>query len=126
MNKKTFKIIQIITAMVLGVTVAVSVNLGNYLLATAAILAAFGFLYVLKSKVKEVLADERDYQIAGKASRMAITIYVVVLTPIGVAMMALSKTHPQFEYTASVLLYSVCGLMLLNAALFKIYNRHGE
>jgi len=72
------------------------------------------------------MEDERDYQIAGKAARIAITIYSITTSIIGATMMALAKTQPSFIIPSYMLLYSTCALILLYSILFKIFSKYGD
>jgi len=126
MSKKTFLIYKVITAILLAMTVSISVNSGNYIFPAVAVVAAVSFLYGVKTKVKEVLADERDYKVAGQAARLSLTVYSILMVAIGFIALSLKKVHPEFEYLSYTLLYSVCALMILNAVLFKIYSRYGD
>ncbi|MDD5290772.1 MAG: DUF2178 domain-containing protein [Patescibacteria group bacterium] len=126
MSKKAFLVVRIITVITLSILVGVSINLGNYVLPVVAIITASFLLYFFKGKVKEVMADERDYEIAGRAGRNAMTIYSLIMAIIGTVLMALSKTYPELESPALIVLYSVCFLVLLYSILFKIYSRYGK
>jgi len=126
MSKRTFFITKIITVITLAILVSASVNLGNYILPVVAIITASCLLYFCKGKVKEVVADERDYEIAGRAGKNAMTIYSLVMAITGTVLMALSKTYPELESLALIMVYSVCFLVFLYAILFKIYSRYGK
>lgn len=126
MTKKTFLVIKILTVMILSILTGVSVNLGNYILPIVALAAAGSFIYILSKRVKEVMADERDYKIAGQAARLAITIYSITMVIIGLWTLNLAKTQPDFEFASYAILYSTCALMILNAVLFKIYQKYGD
>lgn len=126
MSKRAFLIVRIITVITLSILVGVSINLGNYVLPVVAIITASLLLYFFKGKVKEVMADERDYEIAGRAGRNAMAVYSLVMAIAGTVLMALSKTYPGLECPALIILYSVCSLVFLYAILFKIYSRYGK
>ena len=121
MSQKTFLIIRIITAMALAIVVSVFITQGNWYLPVTAVLAAFVFLLLTKKKVKGVIADERDYKIAGKASYMAMTIYTILAVIAGLIIFAKSKENESLMLISNILLYSVCLLMILYSVLFKIY-----
>ena len=72
-----------------------------------------------RQRVKEVLADERDYNIAGTAARYSITIFAVIMMVGIFAMMALKDKNPEFANIASLLAYLTCALMFINALVFR-------
>ena len=125
MSQKRYLTCKLLTVMVLAVIVGAAVNLGHYFLPLLAMVAAWGFLYGLKGKVKAVLADERDYLTAGKAARISLTAYALTMSLIGVVLMALSQSEPSLELPALLIVYPLCGLIVLNAVLFKIYDKRG-
>lgn len=126
MTKKAFSVYKIAAVIVVAVSVSVSVNYGNWYLPLAFLITAWVFLYALRSKVKEVIADERDYRIAGSASVLAMRIYAVVSVVAGLVLYITEKNNAALFIVGSVLLYSAGFLMLLYAALFKIYERKNE
>ena len=126
MSKKTFLICKILTVIILGAVVGFLVDLGHWPLPVVCTLAAFGFLWVCQKRVKGVIADERDYKIAGQAARAAFTIYSMVMVIIGLIVVSLSKSIPEYELPAHIILYSVCALVLLYAVLFAVYKRRGD
>lgn len=126
MNKKTFFIIRMATTAFLAAIVAVSVNYGNWYLPVSAIIAAFILLYFTKTKVKGVVADERDYKIAGQASYLAMTSYTVVATITGLIVYISGRDNPVMFAVGNVLLYSVLFLMFTYSILFRIYVKRGR
>jgi uncharacterized membrane protein len=123
MTKKTFSICRVFIAMILAVLVTLSVSFGNWYLPVIAFVAAWIALYILRSKIKEVIADERDYMINGKASAMAMKIYIFISVIIGLVFYASSKEKDVLFAIGNTLVYSACFLMVLDAFLFKIYEQ---
>jgi len=118
MTSKQFNLVKIIVVMVLAAPVSESVLMNNYWLASGAVVVAFLALIIAKRQVKEIMADERDYKIAGDAARYAITAYTVL----SVAMMFLSLSQKSqdsaYATVAFTLAYGVCALMLLYSLIF--------
>lgn len=112
--------------MTLGIIISLSVNYGNWYLPVIAIIAAFAFLFTLKAKVKEVIADERDYKIGGKASQTAMTIYTLLSVIFGIILYIAGRGNEALFAAGNVLLYSACFLMLLYSFLFRIYIKKDE
>ena len=78
---------------------------------------------ILRGKVKEVMADERDYMIVGKASSHAMKIYLLLSVIIGMILYSIGEKEGILFSIATTLLYSACFIMFLYAILFKIYER---
>lgn len=123
MSKKTFTIYKIITVIVVSFVTSVSVNSGNWYLPIAFFVTAWVFLFVLRKKVKEVITDERDYRLAGKASMHAMTTYNVLAVISGLILYISEKDNAVLFSVGSTLLYSACALMIIYSILFKIYER---
>lgn len=126
MTKKTFLIYKIIAIIILAVAINVSVHYGNWYLPAAFLVAALVLLYVLRGRVKEVIADERDYKISGKASGLAMRIYAILSVIIGLILYIAEKDNDVLFTIGSVLLYSAAFLMILYVILFKIYEKKDE
>ncbi len=123
MTKKAFSIYKIIAVIIVTIIVSVSINYGNWYLPVISIMASWLFLYTLRRRVKEVIADERDYIIAGKASGLAMKIYISFSVIIGLILYSTGKENEILFNIATTLLYSACFLMIFYAVLFKIYER---
>ncbi|MFA5075957.1 MAG: DUF2178 domain-containing protein [Patescibacteria group bacterium] len=122
MTKKKFKIIQVSLTMTLAIIIGQSIIRGDYILPIICFVAAVSLIYVLKKRVTEVLADERDLQVAGQAARVAIAVYSLLLALVSIVAIALSKTHPELLVPGYFASYSVCVLLILNVVLYQIYN----
>jgi len=123
MTKKAFSIYRIIAVIIVTIIVSISINYGNWYLPVISIMASWLFLYTLRRKVKEVIADERDYIIAGKASGLAMKIYISFSVIIGMILYSTGKENEILFNIATTLLYSACFLMIFYAVLFKIYEK---
>ncbi len=126
MTKKLFLVYKLVAVTVVAIVVSVSVNYGNWYLPVIFLITAWISLYALRNRVKEVITDERDYKIAGKASMWAMTIYVSFSVIAGLILYIAEKENEVLFAIGSTLLYSVCFLMLLYSVLFKIYERRNE
>lgn len=118
-----FSVYRVVIAIILAMIVSLSVSYGNWYLPIIAFAAAWISLFTLKNRVKEVIADERDYLIAGKASMMAMKIYIFISVTAGLVLYVLGRGNDVLFISANVLIYSACVLMVLEAFLFKIYER---
>jgi len=126
MSKKLFLIYKLGAVIVVAVAVSASLNYGNWYLPVIFLIAAWGSLYLLSGRVKEVMADERDYKIAGRAAGWAIKVYTMLSAIVGLIFYIAERENKILFTAGSVLLYSACFLMLLYAVLFKIYARRNQ
>ena len=123
MPKKTFSIYKIIAIIIVTIIVGISINFGNWYLPVIAIIASWLFLYSSRKRVKEVIADERDYIIAGKASALAMNTYLMLSSIIGIILYSVGRESAVLFNIALTLLYSACFLMVLYVVLFKMYEK---
>jgi uncharacterized membrane protein len=123
MTKRAFSIYRIISVAIVSVVVSVSINLGNWYFPVIVVVVSWIFLSTIRGRVKEVIADERDYMIAGKASSYTMKIYILVSVVVGMIFYVISGRGGIMFGMATTLLYSACFLMLLYAILFKVYER---
>jgi len=124
MTLKQYNFVRIVVAMFLAALVGQAVILNNFYLAGAAVLIAIGLIILTKRRVKEVIADERDYEIAGKAARWSLTIFSAIGSIAVLVLMSLRQKDPVFEAIGAVLAYSICALLLLNSLIFGYLNRY--
>lgn len=127
MTYNQFKRIRIVMAAVVAMIVSFAINLQSWIFATIAILLAILLsmivIFSAKKQVKDVLADERDFYIAGKAARYALSVFCVLGAILSFYFMIISKDI-NAEAIGSVLAYSVCGLMLLNSVIVIYFQRN--
>lgn len=128
MTKKQYMICRLAIIVLLSFLISLSISLNNYYLPLVFTATAVAGLHYCRKQLKtgEVIADERDYQVAGKAARYAISIYSL-LGVIGVfVLMAISHKNEMLYILSQYLAFSICFLMLLNAFLFKYLNKKGK
>ena len=118
MDYKTFRTVQMVVAFVFGMLVAVSVVLDNIVLAVVSAAAMLAVVLLLKKKVRGVISDERDYANAGKAARMAVSIF----SSVG-AITALVLLFMHYEVIGSIVADAVCALMLIHTGFYMYYEK---
>lgn len=123
MTLKQFKTLKIIMVIILAIIVGQSVVYHNYFIPIIAMVLAILVLFYFRGRVKEIIADERDYEVGGKAARLAIQIFSWLAVVGMLAFLAYSDSNPSFGAIAFTLAYSVCFLMILYAFLFRYYNK---
>ena len=126
MTKKLFLVYKLVAVALVAIVLGVSIDYGNWYLPVIFLVTAWVSLYALRGRVKEVMADERDYRIAGKASLWAMKIYLSFSVIAGLILFITERENEVLFAIGSVFLYSACFLMLLYAILFKIYERRNE
>lgn len=124
MTAQRFGLWKVVIAVPLAATVSAFVTAGSYAVPLAAMITAVVVLFLLRRRVTDVITDERDYRVAGKAARVAMSTFSAVGALVVLVLFAERQTHPEWEPVASALAYAVCGLMLLYSLLFHYYARH--
>jgi len=123
MTIKQYKTSKLILTIILAITVAQAIVYQNLLIPVVTIVVAALILFYLKSKVTEIIADERDYKVAGKAAGLAIQLYSWLTVVIMLILFAKKNLNPSFETIAQVLAYSTCGLLLAYSVIFNYYAK---
>jgi uncharacterized membrane protein len=123
MNSAQFRTIKAIIAGVLAVVIAASILRDNFIIPIIAVTLALAVLFYARSRVKEVIADERDIEVSGKAAGIAIQIFSFATILPMFAFFAMRNTNPTFEPIATTLGYSACFLMLTYSIIYKYYDR---
>jgi len=126
MDFKQYKTLRIVIAFILGAMMSQAIILDNFFLAVFSVAFAMTIILIARRQVKEVIADERDYQIAGKAARYAMSAFSVVSVFVMFFLIFWPQQNPVYDAIANTLAYSVCSLLLLNSAIFIFLNKHHE
>jgi uncharacterized membrane protein len=119
MTAKKFTVYRIIIAALLGAIFSISIVSNQYLIPVISLVTAVIIIYMLKKSVKEVLVDERDYEISGKAARYAIMFFSYMAFVIIFFLIIFKNQNPAFETTAIILAYAICSLMIAYSFIFK-------
>lgn len=120
---KKFKIYRLIIVIILTAIMSTFVAIGNFIIPLIIFAIAFVVMFLLNKKTKELLTDERIDKIAGRASRITMSIFVIIMAVAGITLVALRNVYPQYALLGNVLLFSECGMMLLYFILFKYYSK---
>ncbi len=122
MTLKAYNFYRMLATIIIAALISVFINLENFLVPIVTVITGMLLLYMLKKQVKEVIVDERDYELAGKAARYAITAFGFLSSIAVIILFALRTRSPLIEMAGSVLAYSVCLLMLLYTGIFSYYR----
>ena len=122
MTLNTYKKVKIAVAFVLALIFSQALVYNNYLIPIATMIIASLILMYLRRRVKGIIADERDYSTAGKASILAVQIYSWTAAISMFILYAYRDFNPAYEPVALTLAYSTCILLILYSLIFRYYN----
>jgi len=124
MNIKQYRNYRIVITILLAIVISQSIILQNYIIPLLALALAMAILFYLRSRLKgEVLVDERDYALAGKAATWSIQIFSLVAVVIMLVLYANRNINPLYLAIATTLAYAVCFLMIMYSVIFKYLSR---
>lgn len=123
MNTKQYFMVRIAVVIILAIVVSQAVIAHNYVVPLIGIVLASALLWYTRSKVTDVIADERDYEVAGTAARWAMQLYTSVAIITFFILLAVQGTDPVWAAVAYTLSYSACALLLLYSALFHTISK---
>ncbi|PVX25415.1 MAG: hypothetical protein CW716_07985 [Candidatus Bathyarchaeum sp.] len=123
MKGRTLTICRAILSIILASVVAWSISVGNSISVIIAILIALVVTILLRRKDERILVDERIQLINEKSSIATVRVFIVALTLVGAALLALDNSgFADLSQSAFTLLYASCALMIVNM-IFGIYYR---
>ncbi|MDD4027301.1 MAG: DUF2178 domain-containing protein [Candidatus Shapirobacteria bacterium] len=123
MTLKKYKQIKLAIVVVIAIIFSQSIIFQNYLVPIVTLVISSLALILLRRRVKEVIADERDYILAGKSASWAIQIYSWIAVVAMFILYAFRDLNPSYEPVAMTLAYSTCLLMLTYSLIFKFQNK---
>ena len=92
MERKKFKLYGLVITITVGFVIGLSAFRGEPITAIVAVVIGMLLLYSLKSRVKQVIEDERIYRISEKASRRTIQVVGTTTAILGLSIMGLSRS----------------------------------
>ena len=123
MSLKSYQKWKMAIVFVLALSISQSIVRGNFIIPMILMIVCSLLLWYLRSQLKEVLADERDYATAGRAALLAIQIFGWLGAVSMLALYAQRSINPSYEIIASTLSYSVLFLFLVYGLIFHYYNK---
>ena len=123
MTLKKYQQIKLAITVIIAVIFSQAILYQNYLIPLATLVIASLVLIYLRRQVKEVVADERDYALAGKSASWAIQIYSWFAVVAMFILYAFKNLNPAYEAIALTLAYSTCFLMFVYSLIFKFQSR---
>lgn len=118
MDYKTFKKVNSIIAVIFAAIISISVITDNFVLAIVSGIVMVSIILMFKKKVKGVMSDERDLANAGKAARMAVSIFSICG-----AIVSLSLLFTHHIVVGSIIADSVCIIMLIQSIFYIYYAK---
>ncbi len=120
---KRYQQIRIGIVILISIVISQSLLVENYFIPIITIIIWRLTLFFLRSKVKEIMADERDYALWGKAALLAMQIFSFAAAIMIFVFYAMKATNPSYESIAITLALSVCVLMLTYSCIFAYMNK---
>lgn len=123
MEYKQYKIYKMLMVILLTIAIALLVSAGNYLLSLIIFIAAIVFETLMRKKANFPLTDERLDAIGGKASRIVLVTFILLLAAAGIILISLRNISYYCLIIGNILIGIESAMMLLYAILFKYYSR---
>lgn len=124
MNKKELTWSRIIVVLAMGALIGWSVSVGNIVLLMVAFVVGPVALYLLRSRIEEVMEDERIHLIHQKASARTVQVFAAITASLGVILITLSRGgYADSSQSGFTLVYSACALLVLHLIFRGYYHR---
>lgn len=123
MTIKRYTQIRLVLVFVIAMIISQSMVYRNFYIPLITVVASSLLLIALRRRVKEVIADERDYATAGKAAFLAMQIFSWIGVIAMFALYAARDYNPSYEPMGRVIAFAVCLLMILYSVIFRFYNQ---
>jgi uncharacterized membrane protein len=120
---KQYNAIRLIIIVLLAFLFSQALVFKNFFMPVILLVATSLLLIYLRKQVKEIIADERDYDLARKSAFLAMQVYSWIAVVIMFLFYALSETNSYYYPIAMTLAFSVCGLMLLQSFIFRFLSK---
>ena len=118
MSYKSFKIVRILIASFIAMTVSIAVSMENVLMAVSAIGVGMISMLLVKRNVKALLVDEMVKNIAGKSALMAYSITVPTLALLSLIFMFSNLSNQGSYFYDLGIIFSY--IALFNMAVYSI------
>lgn len=120
---KNYQKIRLIFVVIIAFIISQSIVFENYIIPIFVMIIWSLILFFLRSKVTEIIADERDYTLAWKSAIYSIQIFSWVLVISMFIFYYFKNINPVFDIIAQTLGFSICILMLLYSFIFSFLSR---
>lgn len=123
MKQKQFRIIVFLTVMSIGAVLSFAFSVGNPALAVSSFFAGAVAIYLCKTRLDEVIEDERIRQVSQKASWVTYQIVVLSFAIGGSVLIAMRNDYPMYSALGYFMAYASCGVLVLYGLFYMYYNR---
>jgi len=124
MDRKKFKLYGLVITIVVGFIIGLSVVRGEPAIAIVAVVIGMMLLYSLKSRVKQVIEDERVYRISEKASRRTIQVVGTTTAILGLSILGLSRSgYLELDEVGFSLAYFATALLMVYMIFYGYYSK---
>ena len=125
MTLKQYRGAKLTIVIILAAAFGQSIVRENFFLPLALLAAGALIMFWLRQRVgkNEIIADERDYHVGGKAALLAIQIYSWIAVVSMFAFYSQKSVDPVFEAMGMVLAFSTTILLLLYSLIFRYYHK---
>jgi uncharacterized membrane protein len=123
MTLKKYQRIKLIIVFFLALIISQGLVLKNFMVPLASMVVASLVLFFLRRRVKEVVADERDYALAGKAAILAVQIFSWIGAILMFVFYGLQDYNPAYGPVGMTLAFAICGLMIIYTLVFYYYRK---
>ncbi len=124
MKRKKFKQYSMAITIAIGVIIGWSAIRGDLTIALVAVVIGMIIIYLLKSRVKQVIEDERVYRISEKASRRTIQIVGTTTALVGLSLIGLSRSgYLELSEVGFSLAYFATALLMVYMIFYGYYSK---
>lgn len=124
MTIHTYQKIKLATVFITAFVFSSSIVREDYIIPVITLALSSAVLFYVRSKVTDVIADERDYEIGGRSALYAMQIFSWVGVIIMFVLYSLRATNPVYEPVAMTLAFSVTFLMLCYSLIFRYHEKY--
>ena len=123
MKQKQFRIIVFLIIMSMAAVLSFAFSVGNPALAASSFFAGVTVIYLCKTRLDEVIEDERIRQVSQKASWVTYQIVVLSFAIGGSILIAMRNDYPMYSELGFFMAYASCGVILLYGLFYMYYNK---
>lgn len=118
---KQYRWIRIGIVIIISILISQSLIRNNQILPFITIICWWLMLWFCRSKVTEIIADERDYMLWGKSAALTIKIFSLIVA-VGILFLYLMKGYnPSYLPIAFALSSMLCVMLLIYSCIFTYY-----
>jgi uncharacterized membrane protein len=123
MTLKTYTSVKAGIAVFVAAVFAGSIVLERVVLPIGLLALALAVLGYLRRRVPEVIEDERDRQLGGKAALVSMQVFAWIAVVAVFVLYAARTLNPAYETIGTTFAFSACLLMLVYSAVYRYYQK---